>query len=167
MIHDSTGLECHRLVGLATTLAALGVAQLHEDRAGILDHPHGYLAGSGTLLRPVRVLGAEQDRAAAGQPVAHSSQGGVRREEEGLDPRGHRGCSQLVDDTTGAGDTFVGVLAASLAAGATMVQAMRRAVAASALAVGLPGAVPSIPTRTAVDERLNRDQLSPAGGGTS
>lgn len=57
-------------------------------------------------------------------------------------------------DTTGAGDTFVGVLAASLALGVAMPQAVLRAVAAGALSVETRGAVPSIPTREAVTERL-------------
>jgi len=57
-------------------------------------------------------------------------------------------------DTTGAGDTFVGVLAAALAAGAAIDDAVRRAVTAGALSVEAAGAIPSIPTRAAVDARL-------------
>lgn len=47
-----------------------------------------------------------------------------------------------VVDSTGAGDTYCGVLAASLAAGADRVTAMRAATAAAARAVGWPGAQP-------------------------
>jgi ribokinase len=50
-----------------------------------------------------------------------------------------------VIDTTGAGDTFCGAFAARLAHGASMNEAARWAIAASALAVGQPGAIPSIP----------------------
>lgn len=57
-------------------------------------------------------------------------------------------------DTTAAGDAFVGVLAAALAAGLPVEDGVRRAVAAGALAVEVAGAVPSIPTREAVDARL-------------
>jgi ribokinase len=55
-------------------------------------------------------------------------------------------------DTTGAGDTFTGVLAASLAAGHGLVTSVRRAVAASALAVTADGARVGMPTATEVDE---------------
>jgi ribokinase len=54
-------------------------------------------------------------------------------------------------DTTGAGDTFTGVLAASLAAGDDLPTAVRRAVAASALAVTADGARGGMPTAAAVD----------------
>lgn len=50
-----------------------------------------------------------------------------------------------VVDTTAAGDTFTGYLAASLADGASLPEAVTRAVAAGAIAVQRAGAVPSIP----------------------
>jgi ribokinase len=53
-------------------------------------------------------------------------------------------------DTTGAGDTFTGVLAASLAAGHSLATCVRRAVAASALAVTADGARAGMPTAAAV-----------------
>jgi ribokinase len=53
-------------------------------------------------------------------------------------------------DTTGAGDTFCGTLAAGLAAGADLVDAARRAGVAGALAVTKAGAQPSIPTAAEV-----------------
>ncbi|MGJ7450738.1 ribokinase [Aquipuribacter sp. MA13-13] len=59
-------------------------------------------------------------------------------------------------DTTGAGDAFVGALAAATALGAPLPEALRRACAAGALAVQLHGAVPSLPTRAAVDALLRR-----------
>ncbi len=63
-----------------------------------------------------------------------------------------------VVDTTGAGDTFCGALSARLAHGASMIDAAEWAVAASALAVGLPGAIPSIPDAGATLQFL--DELS-------
>ncbi len=57
-------------------------------------------------------------------------------------------------DTTGAGDTFAGVLAAALAGGQALPDAVRRAVAAGALSVTRSGAVPSIPTREQTDASL-------------
>lgn len=49
-------------------------------------------------------------------------------------------------DTTGAGDTFCGVLAAALAGGSTLVDAARTASFAGALAVTRPGAQDAVPT---------------------
>jgi ribokinase len=57
-------------------------------------------------------------------------------------------------DTTGAGDTFCGVLVAALAQDAPLADAMRRACAASALACTRIGAQSGIPTREEVDAML-------------
>jgi ribokinase len=59
-----------------------------------------------------------------------------------------------VRDTTGAGDTFTGVLAASLAAGQPLSDCVARAVAASALAVTRNGARAGIPGAAQIDELL-------------
>jgi ribokinase len=61
-----------------------------------------------------------------------------------------------VVDTTGAGDCFVGALAAQLAAGATPVEAARYASAAASCAVEKLGAAPSMPTAKDVAARLAR-----------
>jgi ribokinase len=55
-----------------------------------------------------------------------------------------------VRDTTGAGDTFCGALAAGLAAGEPLSAAARFAVAAASLSVQSQGAVPAIPDRAAI-----------------
>ena len=57
-------------------------------------------------------------------------------------------------DTTGAGDTFCGVLVAALDQGESLTQAMQRASAAAALACTEPGAQSSIPTADAVSAFL-------------
>jgi len=59
-------------------------------------------------------------------------------------------------DTTGAGDTFCGVLVAALDQGAALADALRTASAASALACTLPGAQSGIPGTAAVAEFLTR-----------
>lgn len=59
-----------------------------------------------------------------------------------------------VVDTTGAGDTFVGTLAAALDAGQELDAAARRAIVASSLSVTTQEVVPSIPDRDTVDAWL-------------
>jgi ribokinase len=75
---------------------------------------------------------------------------GARREHfEGFVP------PQVVD-TTGAGDTFCGVLAASLADGAGLEDAIVRANAAAALSIASAGARAGMPTREAIEAFLGR-----------
>ena len=68
-------------------------------------------------------------------------------------------------DTVAAGDAFCGALAASLALGASRVQALERASAAGALATTLPGATTSLPTAGAVESLVERgrDEALPYG----
>lgn len=57
-------------------------------------------------------------------------------------------------DTTGAGDTLNGVLAAGLLEGLTLDGALRRAIMAAAIAVGVAGAREGIPSRDAIDAAM-------------
>jgi ribokinase len=57
-------------------------------------------------------------------------------------------------DATAAGDTFCGTLAAALAAGVSMANALQRANAAAAISVTRKGAQPSIPSAIEVDALL-------------
>lgn len=75
-------------------------------------------------------------------------------------PRRVPGVRADVVDTTGAGDTFTGVLAAELAAGSDLDAAAARAVVAGALAVETVGAASSIPTTERIDARA-REELTP------
>ncbi|MGH3096824.1 MAG: PfkB family carbohydrate kinase [Streptosporangiales bacterium] len=59
-----------------------------------------------------------------------------------------------VRDTTGAGDTLTGVLAASLATGQDLRGSVRRAMAAAALAVTRAGARDGMPSATRIDDFL-------------
>jgi ribokinase len=59
-------------------------------------------------------------------------------------------------DTTGAGDTFAGVLAAGIDAGLAFDAALRRASAAAALACLALGAQQAMPERTAIDAAVAR-----------
>jgi ribokinase len=63
-------------------------------------------------------------------------------------------------DTTGAGDTFCGVLVAALDRGESLADAMRHASAAAALACIQPGAQSSIPSAADVDVFLATHQTS-------
>src|SRR5262249_27514035 len=68
-------------------------------------------------------------------------------------------------DTTGAGDTFVGVLAAALDSRSSLETALRRASVAAGLACLAPGAQTAIPKIEAIDSALA--DLSPGQpGGT-
>ena len=59
-------------------------------------------------------------------------------------------------DTTGAGDTFVGVLAAALDLGATLETALRRASAAAGLACLARGAQTAMPDSAAIAAAVGR-----------
>ena len=59
-------------------------------------------------------------------------------------------------DTTGAGDAFVGVLAAGLDRGLALGPALHRAAAAAGLSCLVRGAQPALPDRAAIDAALTR-----------
>jgi len=59
-----------------------------------------------------------------------------------------------VVDTTGAGDTFSGVLAAGLLEERPWIEAVRRATIAAGLSVGLAGAREGMPVRAAIDDAV-------------
>jgi ribokinase len=80
----------------------------------------------------------------AGALLAH----GDRRERF----EGH--AAPLLVDTTGAGDTFNGVLAAWLAGGASLSEAIAAANVAAALSVGAAGARGGMPSRSAIEAAL-------------
>jgi len=62
-----------------------------------------------------------------------------------------------VADPTGAGDAFCGAVAAELARGAPLGEAVRLGNAAGALAVTVTGAEPALPRRAAVERLLSQD----------
>lgn len=64
-------------------------------------------------------------------------------------------------DTTGAGDTFCGVLAAALARGEDLVDAARLAAVAGALAVTRPGAQGAVPTVDETRALVDRTYANP------
>lgn len=64
-------------------------------------------------------------------------------------------------DTTGAGDTFNGALAAEVSSGSTLADALRTATAASAISVSRRGVLNAIPTKAEV-KRFLAEQGKPA-----
>jgi ribokinase len=61
-----------------------------------------------------------------------------------------------VVDTVAAGDAFCGAFASALARGEDLEAGLVKATGAGALAVGVPGATPSLPLAQAVDEVISR-----------
>jgi ribokinase len=72
---------------------------------------------------------------------------------------GHR---VSVVDTIGAGDTFTGALAAAIARGEVLTEAMNKANAAAAQAVTGRGAIAAMPRRRVVADRLGAGGDAPA-----
>jgi ribokinase len=67
-------------------------------------------------------------------------------------------------DSTGAGDAFCGALAAALAEGRPLAEAVKRAVAGSALATTHSGAREGMPTAAELDEFLASHARAGAAG---
>jgi ribokinase len=72
----------------------------------------------------------------------------------GLEAQGLPGRRMTVVDTIGAGDTFTGALAAALARGAPVSEAMRWANAAAAMSVTGRGAIAGMPSRAQVEVQM-------------
>lgn len=91
-----------------------------------------------------------------GAPVVISAgaQGALIVEGAQIAARWVPSLSVEVADTTGAGDTLAGVLAAGLAGGLDLDYAVRRAVVAAALSVTVRGARPGSPMRQTIDDAL-------------
>lgn len=120
----------------------------------------------GELLDVYRLIGGAGDpsvESAAATVAAHTgapvvvtlgADGALVCSADGISTRIPARLARHVADTTGAGDTFNGVFAASLAAGLDILSAARRGVAAAALSVESAGARTSIPRATAIDAAL-------------
>jgi len=170
-------LLCQLEIPIASVYAALAAAK-QEGVITILD-PAPACELSDQLLACVNILTPNQTEAAlllgdATPPEEYPQAESAARKLQQRGPRtvivklGARGCF-VVDtdaafaqhgfpvnatDTTAAGDTFNGALAAALANGEALPQAVLFANAAAALSVTKPGAIASIPNLKEVQEFL-------------
>jgi ribokinase len=170
-------LLCQLEIPLDTVEAAMKTA--HERGVVTILDPAPAAELSDDLLRSVAILTPNQTEAAflAGWSKAPENQTEAERVARTLQSRGaqtvvikmgDQGCLITDEggvtvaagfrvnavDTTAAGDTFNGALAMALAKGVSLPEAARFANAAAALSVTKPGAIPSIPTRSQVEQFL-------------
>ena len=126
--------------------------------------------GEAALLTGVQIRGGDDAEIAAGELVARGvGTAIVTLGAAGAVCRSRAGACRVpafpvpVVDTVAAGDAFSGALAASLAAGAPVADALLVASAAGGLTCTRPGAVDALPTRVAVAALLERHGRCPAG----
>lgn len=116
--------------------------------AGYEVHGHGVGRDAATAFAQCEKLLESTPRVAltlGEQGVCYASRDGVRYQIPAARAR--------TVDTTAAGDTFTGVLAACLAADRPIEHALQYACAAASLSVEKPGAIASIPTAAEIAER--------------
>jgi ribokinase len=103
------------------------------------------------FVSPEEIVSAARSRWPAAEVVLTLGADGVFY--DGAEGRMHvPACPVEAVDTTAAGDTFIGYFLASRLDGATVRDSLATACRAAAIAVGRPGAIDSIPTRTEVDD---------------
>ncbi len=172
---------------LVTVEAAVSIA--HENDIPVILNPAPAYELPESLLRKVSVLTPNHLEAEMLTGVQVTDRGSARRAAKCLHERGVEsvvvtmGSDGLVAsspagivemdayqvsvlDTTAAGDVFNGVLAAVLAEGAVLREALRRANAAAAISVTRLGAQPSIPNRAEIDAFLRQREEQRAATGT-
>ncbi len=159
----STFFARARMAGAATILNPAPAREFGQDLLDLVD----VLVLNETELGLLTKTGLhEGDDTARFVGAARALQ--VRREQIICVTLGKRGVLALVDDqtiivpgravkaidTTGAGDCFVGALAAQLALGTTILDAIGYANAAASISVQRMGAAPSMPTAAEVEVGL-------------
>lgn len=141
----------------AELLADLDVLIVNEHEAAELAAQLGVGARSSTASGAAGLASALLDLVPA-VVITLGADGCVvaERADQGASVEHISAISVTAVDTTGAGDTFCGALAAALDAGEALSTAARFAAAAGALAVQREGAVPAIPSRAAIIAELQR-----------
>lgn len=115
----------------------------HVDLLVVNEHEAEVIGGSDPAALMERVPAAVVTLGGAGALVLRRGETEVRV----------AGVEVEVVDTTAAGDTFCGVLAAALAAGAGLTEAVKRANVAASLSVETAGAISSVPQGEAIEDR--------------
>jgi ribokinase len=159
----AAALRAGRRSGAVTVLNPAPAADLPEELLADVDWliPNEFEAALvlGTAAEitdtatAVDVARALQTRGPRGVLITLGERGAVCVDPDG-EARAVPAFAVAAVDPTAAGDAFCGVFAASLASGATIEVAVRRACAGGALATTRRGAVPSIPTAVDVDTLL-------------
>jgi ribokinase len=150
------GLRVAREAGALVMLNAAPAAPLDEDVLRMVDllvvneHEAATLGGREDPLAAAEVLARQVARTV----VTLGAEGAVMVTGDGASERVAALPARPVD-TTAAGDTFVGYLAAAAAERLPWTEGLRRSAAAAALTVERPGAVPSIPT---LSETVSRQE---------
>lgn len=167
MLHSDTTLVCQMEVPAVENWRLIRRAALAGARTVLNLAPAAPLDSD--VLRHIDILVANAEEAATlgdePAPVAH------RVRQALVVTRGGAGSTAFLAgggqiaipalpvaavDTTGAGDTFVGVLAAGLDQGLALEAALRRASAAAGLACLAHGAQSAMPDRAAIEEAVRR-----------
>lgn len=126
-----------------------------DEAATLVDLHYLVMSTTGAADAPGRAAAAARALAAfCGAPVVVTIGADGAIVTDGTTTTHVPGRRVTVVDTTGAGDTLAGVLAAGLAQGLELETAARRAVAAAALSVGAAGARTGMPTGAAIDRML-------------
>ena len=166
-------LLCQLEVPIEATLEAFRLARAANVRTVLTPAPVRELPEELLRLTDICVLNETEADSIAGTangPVAAAAALRQRGPAEVIVTLGERGCfvsgpsgdatfaAPRVNavDTTGAGDAFVGALAAGLAAGIALIRAIPHAIAAAALSVTRAGAQASYPSRAEVEAFLSR-----------
>lgn len=109
---------------------------------------------SDRALDPAEAASALAQKGPGDVIVTLGANGALARGRSG--PAQAKGFSVPVVDTTGAGDAFVGAFAVAWTERLPLDRALRFACAAGAEAVGTAGAQPSLPSRQAIEGRIDR-----------
>ena len=136
-------------------LSCIDILVVNEHEAAALCAEHGP-AGGADASAPEAQLRALADMVRGSVIITLGEAGAIAADDRALWRIGALPVAAV--DTTGAGDCFVGVLAAGLARGLPLPDAMRRGVVAASLACTVIGAQPSFPT----SDRLEAALKSPA-----
>jgi len=121
------------------------------------EHEAGLLSGMATATAD-QATEAARSLVGMGAGCVIITRGGDGSVWANADASGTQGAYTVVPvDTVAAGDAFCGGLAAALAEGLDLPAALRWASAAGALATTRPGAVPSLPSRSAMEELISAE----------